>query len=95
MARKRKHQRIQAVPDCRATRMTTEVLLKRAARRPVTVAFLMEANTMAMREASVILFGLERDGLLTRTGGEPGTALLWHPTGQPRVLRAIHSPAGA
>ncbi|KAB7782413.1 hypothetical protein [Methylorubrum populi] len=52
-------------------------LIACAGRRPITVAFLMERDELPMREATARLFGLERRGLLTRSGGRGSGPLLW------------------
>jgi hypothetical protein len=52
-------------------------LIACADRAPVTVAFLMDRDGLPMREAAVRLFGLERRGLLTRSGGRGPGPLLW------------------
>lgn len=66
-----------ADPERRVVETSDADLIACAGQRPITVAFLMERDGMPMREAAARLFGLERRGLLTRSGGRSPGPLLW------------------
>lgn len=64
-------------PERRVVATSDADLVACAGRAPITVAFLMERDELPMREAAARLFGLERRGLLTRSGGLRRGPLLW------------------
>jgi hypothetical protein len=66
-----------AAPERRVVTTSDADLVACAGRQPITVAFLMERDELPMRDAAARLFGLERRGLLTRSGGRGSGPLLW------------------
>lgn len=64
-------------PNDRPIPSTDEAIVEHAAGRPITVAFLMELDQVAQREAACRLFALERAGRLVRAGGGRGEPLTW------------------
>lgn len=69
-----------ANPERRVVATSDADLIACAGQRPITVAFLMERDELPMRDAAARLFGLERRGLLTRSGGRSPGPLLWAPS---------------
>lgn len=66
-----------AVPPPPRPPVSDRVILRFAAKTPLTIARLQRRDQRGIRDASLRLFGLERAGRLVRSSGGPGRALTW------------------